>query len=656
MNNFFQPKSVAIIGASSNPRKLGFQVTDNLKKAGFSGKILPINLDDKKILGFAAHQSVLDIHRPIDFATIIVPREVVPQVLKQCVIKEIPNVLIISAGFAEKDAKGKKLQKELTQITKGQKTKIIGPNCLGIINTEIGLNLTFAASRVNKGNIGLILQSGAIGAAILDWAQANELGISKFISLGNKISISEIESLKLMGDDPQTKVIAMYIEELDKPHEFFLLSRRIARDKPIIVLKGGKTEEGAKAASSHTAALTTDIALNRTLFSQANLIFAETYEELLNLLMLFEEKVGSVDQNTLAILTNAGGPGILAADSAAKVGLKLPNLSNHATEELKKTLDGFATLENPFDLGGDASPHRYRTALKTILSSKNFAATLIIVTPQSMTEPLKLAKTIGEFRHAHMPILSSFLGGSKIERARKFLIKKRLPSFDDPAEAITELAKVYQYHRRKEMPQKEIKFGNTGYTTHNPQTLIKHFQIPFADSEIVNSEAELMAAAERIDFPLVYKTAREIKSKEKSGKVGLNIVDNQELRRAVRAIGFPGIVQQMIISPYELILGAKRDPNFGIALLLGQGGIYAEENPNISYKILPLTDLDLTEMIEQADIYPILKEMGLVTQVKSTILKLTSAILSDSSIKEIELNPLKLLKGKLIGVDINITR
>src|SRR3990167_6167713 len=254
MKNFFESKSIAIIGASKNPKKLGHQLLKNLIKAGFTGRIYPVNLKEKKILNLKVFPSVLDIHSPIDIGCINVPRETVPMVLRQCVHKEIPYVLIISAGFAEKDALGKKLQKELIEITSGTRTKIIGPNCLGLINTANKMNLSFAATSVKKGNISLILQSGAMGAAIFDWAKVNNVGIAKFMSLGNKVHFNEIDALEILRDDPETKIIALYLEEVSDPVKFLVKSAEIARQKPIIVLKGGQTLAGSKAASSHTAA------------------------------------------------------------------------------------------------------------------------------------------------------------------------------------------------------------------------------------------------------------------------------------------------------------------------------------------------------------------------------------------------------------------
>ncbi|MBM2821082.1 MAG: CoA-binding protein, partial [Candidatus Berkelbacteria bacterium] len=255
MTNLFNLKTIAVIGASSNPDKLGYQLLNNLITAGFTGSIYPINLKEKEILHLKSFSSVLDVHQRIDIAVIMVPREVVPEVLLQCVHKDIPFVLIISAGFAEKDKNGKKLQEEIIRITKNTKTKIVGPNCLGMVDTKLKINLTFAASEVMPGQIGLILQSGAIGAAIFDWAKENQIGISRFLSLGNKVHITEIDSLENFAEDSNTKIIVLYLEEITDPKEFLKICRKITLKKPIIILKGGLTLRGAKAASSHTGAL-----------------------------------------------------------------------------------------------------------------------------------------------------------------------------------------------------------------------------------------------------------------------------------------------------------------------------------------------------------------------------------------------------------------
>lgn len=656
MTNFFQSKSIAVIGASTSPKKLGYQLLKNLIDSGFKGTILPINLKEKEILAKTTYQSVLDVHRRIDLAVIIVPRENVPQVLRQCVLKEIPYVVIISAGFAEKDAKGKKLQKELLAITKGSKTKIIGPNCLGIVDTANALNLTFAATQVLRGPIGLILQSGAIGAAIFDWAKANEIGISKFISLGNKIHITETEALRILADDPETKAIALYLEEITDPSHFLAECRQLSKNKPIIILKGGMTIKGAQAAASHTGALSSPEELNTALFEQANLIVAEDYEELLNFLELFSAKTFDVEKNNLAIVTNAGGPGILAVDAAADFKLNLPKLPAPEQDLLSRELSGSATLENPFDLGGDADALSFQKTLDYLEKSNLYAAILAIVTPQTTTDMVQIAEILANFRQRPKIIIAIFLGGQKINKAIDILRSAHIPFYDDPREAISLIAKIYRYFKKANLTAEVINYQKTASDTKlSEKELIARYSLPVAEYIEVTNDAEIMGHLEELDFPIVYKAAR-VKSRGKRGKVGLNIDDQSSLERAIRTIGFPAILQKMIDSPVEIIIGGRRDPKFGLTLIFGQGGIFAEEQNDVNFRIFPLTDADLDEMIEETRIWKVLRKMSAKGAIKEVILKVAKLMIENQDIKEFELNPLKVQPGKVTAVDIHIER
>jgi len=656
MINFFNPQSVAVVGASANKKKLGYQLLKNLIDSGYEGRIYPVNLEEKVILGHKVFQNILDVHSKVDLVTIIVPREIVPTVLKQCVAKGVPYVLIISAGFAEKDAAGKKLQKGLLDITAGSNTRIIGPNCLGIINANDKLNLTFAATEVVEGGLGLILQSGAIGAAILDWAKENEIGISKFVSLGNKVHTSEIEAIKILGDDPQTKIIGLYLEEISEPIRFLRLCREITIKKPIVILKGGTTELGAKAASSHTAALATSNKLDKALFLQANLIMAEDYSEFLNLFELLSFKNFDGGKN-LAIISNAGGPGILAADAAAKAGFKLPTLTGNEKTRLEDSLRSYASLTNPFDLGGDAQAESYQKIMNLIVESPAISSLLVIVTPQSMTEIEKTARVLTKFRKNPKPVIASFLGGLKIKSAKTILMAGGIPHFEDPAMAIEMLAKVHRYFERRNniTPMLDLHSYQV-YKFLTEQDLIKKYDIAYIKSETVTSDSEVMAFVEANNFPIAFKTGKVIKHKGRSGKVGLNINDNRSLIRIAHRIGYPAIVQKMVDSPYELMIGARRDPTFGIVIILGQGGIFVEEKADIAIKMLPLTVGDVDEMIESTNVWRMIRRFKVKGVIKKTILAVAKLMMENPDICSIEFNPFKVLQSKIIAVDINIGR
>lgn len=654
--NFFNSQSIAVIGASPNRKKLGYQLLKNLLDGGFKGRVFPVNLKEKEILGLPTFSSVLDIQAAVELAVIIVPREIVPEVLGQCVHKEIPYVIVISAGFAEKDAEGKKLQEELLKITNGTKTRIIGPNCLGIVDTSNNLNLTFAAAKILPGTIGLILQSGAIGAAIFDWAYSEEIGISKFVSLGNKIHTTEIEALEILVADEDTRAIALYLEEITNPQLFLAKCRQFSRQKPIIILKGGMTIKGSRAAASHTGALSSPEELNHALFNQANLIEAETFEELLDFLELFSAKVSLLEKNTLAIVTNAGGPGILAVDAASNFKINLPRLTRPELTNIQKILPNSATLDNPFDLGGDADALSYQRMIDYLEKNPAYSAILAIVTPQTTTDVPQIAQILAGFRREQKILLACFLGGLKIEDGLNILAKNHLPHYNDPTEAIKLLNRIYQYWQVRGQSQREFMVPKLHQVTKlTDHLLISHYNLPYVRSFAVKNDAEVMAHVEGLDYPLVYKAAK-VKHRGKQGKVGLNINNHAALVHATKTIGYPGILQEMVESNVEIIVGAKRDRQFGIVVLFGQGGIFVEEQKDISFGIFPLTENDLDEMIEKTTVWQNIKKLSVKEEIKSLIRKICQIMLENEDIQAIELNPLKVLHQKIVAVDIEIIR
>lgn len=656
MKSFFDLENIAVVGASSNKQKLGHQLLKNLRDAGFKGGIFPVNLKEEKILSLKTFVSVLDIPEKIDLAVVIIPREAVLAVVKECVQKEISYVLIITAGFAEKDDFGRKLQKEITEAVAQTQTRIIGPNCLGLINSAKKINLTFAASYVKNGQISLILQSGAIGAAIYDWAKGKNIGINKFVSLGNKADITENEALTFLAEDDQTKAIFCYLEEISNPQEFLKITREVGEKKPIVILKGGLTAQGVRAASSHTAALSSPSEFDLGIFAEANLIVAENFEEMLNLIIFFSGSSSGLSKNTLAIVTNAGGPGILAADAASKFDLKVPKISEEEQEKLSRDLTDFASLANPIDLGGDAPAERYRKIIDLIINSPAFGAILAILTPQTMTEVEETAEVLTRFKNNFKPVVAVMMGGEKLKPAKEKFFTEHLPCFEDPAEAVALLGKVAKYFAKKKEVGKELEFRNLkNFRNLEPEKLISQYDLPMVKSFLITNTAELSTAQRNIDFPLVYKSASEA-HRGKAGKVKLNINDNNTLKKAVRTIGLPGILQKMAESEYEVFLGAKNDPKYGLFLIFGSGGILVEEEKDLLFRAWPLTAYDLDEMIEGAQIWQTIKDFSVKPLLKETILKVARLMSENQDIKALELNPIKIFKEKIIAVDINFER
>lgn len=656
MTDFFTPDSVAVIGASAHPHKLGHQLMKNLIDGGYTGKIFPVNLDEKRILGLKAHHSILDISDHIEMAVIIVPREAVLTVLEECQQKKVDSVLIISAGFAEKDEAGKKLQQQMTELVRRSKMRLIGPNCLGIINSHHKMNLTFALAKFSPGEMGLVLQSGAIGSAILDWAKENELGISKFISLGNMADVSELDALKLLADDPKTKVIALYLEEIKNPAEFIRICRRITLKKPIIVLKGGMTESGQKAAASHTGAISSSVDFIKAVFKQADLIEAESYEELINFLYLFSFKHVDIMSDSIAVVTNAGGPGIIATDAAYKVGLRLRSLPRLAELRLTKKLDRYASLRNPFDLGGDALAKDYQVAIDYLMEQKMYSAIVTLVTPQTSTEIEKTTRVFRGYEEHKKPLIAVFMGGASFKKTDN-LLAKNTPWFEDPTEAIALLGKIMQYQHNESHLSREIEIKPRRVLSEAGEEKLAHlYHLDYVETDLAENDAKIFGFVEEHGFPVAVKTAKEIAHKGKAGKVGLNIADHHSLKRAISHIGYPLLIQKMIDSPYEIFIGARRDPVFGVVLFFGQGGIFVEELRDVSTRVMPLTTADLEAMIEETKVYSAIKSLNVQAEIKILMKAVLQIMEENYDIESLDLNPIKVLKNKLVTVDINIGR
>lgn len=448
MDKFFNPKSIAIIGASHHSEKLGYQVLENLIRAGFKGKIYPVNPQSGRILNLDVYPSVTRISDEIDLAVVIVPAKIVPEVLSECVKKHIPYAIVISAGFSEIGAKGKILQDEITDvIIKSSPLRVLGPNCLGIINTSNNLNTTFAAPQITKGNVAAVFQSGALGVALLDWAKTYEFGFSKFISLGNKIDLEESEILKYLENDEETKIIAMYLEQISNPKKFLQVAREVAAKKPVIILKGGTTKIGAHAAFSHTAAMVTPYLLNRAIFAQANLIVAQTIEEMLSFIQLLSCEPPA-RENKLGIITNAGGPAIITADIASRLGVQLPPVNPKIISKIRKALPEISENTNPLDLTGEALAESYKTALAAFVEDPSIASILVILTPQTMTEIDKTAQVLASFANIAKPIVASFLGDRMVASGIEILRKAKVPHYSDPEDAVKSLTKVTNYWKK----------------------------------------------------------------------------------------------------------------------------------------------------------------------------------------------------------------
>jgi acetyltransferase len=695
LDAIFRPRSIAIVGASRTPGKVGYVLTKNIVESGFGGGIFPINPGIDEILGLKCYPSVLDVAEDIDLAVIAIPAGGVLQVAEDCGRKGVKAVIIISAGFKETGHEGAVLERQLTDIGARYGMRIQGPNCLGIIDTSTPLNLSFAVAMPRKGRIGFISQSGALGTAVLDWILKEGIGFSSFVSLGNKADLDEVDFIEAMGDDGNVGVILLYLESIEKGRRFIDVAGSVVKRKPIIVLKGGTSTAGARAAGSHTGALVGSFAAYQTAFKKSGVILAESVEELFNHAIAFAEQPIPRDEG-VAIVTNAGGPGILATDLCEKLGVKLASMSRDTVNMLVEKLPAAASKGNPIDVLGDARADRYGFAIEKALEDHNTNALVVILTPQAMTESLETAKGIVEISKntAEKPILAVFMGGVTVEGATHYLRENDIPCFDFPEKAIETLSALYEYARFLREPSasinrfddvdenkvKEIfasamRDGRIVLLPHEAADVVEAYGIRAPQTKIAHTPEEAARYAQELGYPAVLKiVSPDILHKTDIGGVALNLKTPEEVMSAfdsvmARVAQFMGsariygaMVYRMVPMGKEMIIGMSRDVQFGPLVMFGLGGIYVNFLKDVSFRLAPLSKREARQMIEETRAYTLLK--GIRGEPPSDIAALSDALLRVGQlvwdfpqILEMDINPVIVYQeGKgCIALDVKIT-
>lgn len=656
MEKLFEPKFIAVIGASRKKDKLGYQILENIIKNGYKGKIFPVNPEADAILNLKCYSKITDIEENVDLAIVIVPAKIVPPILEECALKKVAYAVVISSGFSEIGDAGKKLQDEiLNTVVSTTPLRVVGPNCLGVVNTAMNLNATFAAPEIYPGHVSVIFQSGAMGVAAFDLAKKYEFGFAKFIALGNKVDLEEAEILDYLADDPDTKVIAIYLEQVTNLSKFLISAKRASSKKPVIILKGGVTYKGAKAAFSHTAAMITSNHINKAVFSQANLIVAKTIDEMLNYIQIFSHEP-LPQANSLAIVTNAGGPGILATDVASRFNIKLPETDPKTIKRLQKSIKNISSLQNPFDLTGTALAKDYELVIKEIIADSRYGSILVILTPQTMTEVSETAKVLAKYANAPKPIVASFLGDKTIEEGKEILRKYGVPHFEDPEIAIEAISKIIRYSYKRNSAEDTIELPKNDTTPRligDALELISSYDIPIPPSGVATNIDVAMKIVGRIGLPVAIKNiSNKIVHKFKAGKVILNVQNETFVKTAIDRLGFPVLIQRMVESPFEIIIGAKRDKALGVMITFGWGGVFTEDLADISTRILPLTEFDLDEMIKETKIGKILvREKIDLSNIKNTLINVCQIMTDYPEITEVDLNPLKISDNTAMCVD-----
>jgi len=680
--NLFNPNSVAVIGASPDKKKVGFAVLDNLIKFKYKGKIYPVNPKHKKILGLKCYSSVSEIDEDIDLVIISIPNTAVPQVLEEAGRKKAKSAIIISSGFGEIGEEGKKLEEVLLEISTKYGIRILGPNCLGVINTHNNLNASFATKTPPKGKVAFLSQSGALCTAILDWAEKVHFGFSKFISLGNNLDIHEADLLEYLGNDADTKVILMYIEGVKDGKRFLDVASKVCLKKPVIVMKAGITEKGAMAVLSHTGSISGKDSIYNAAFDKAGVIRVPDVNTLFDVARVFSFSEPP-QKDGVAIVTNAGGPGVLAVDACSDYKINVAQFDKGTTDKLAEKLPVQANFVNPVDVIGDASAETYEYAIDKVLADKNVGSCLVILTPQKMTEIKETAEAVVRMHKKHKkPIIASFMGGVDTAKGTKVLKANNIPNFDTPDDAIKSLAAMTHYYcgfLKREKPEFVHVSGNKDHVWQITERLkhenrqlmsaeegfylLSSYGIKIPPSSLVKDETDAVEKSKSIGYPVVMKiNSPDISHKSDIGAIAVNIDSDDEARimfrkimensrKAVPNARINGVEIQKQIKGREFVIGINKDPAFGLFATFGYGGIYVEILKDISSRLLPLSKQDVYSMIKEIKSYKILE--GARGELPADIDAVADAIFrlaqlaQDFNLEMIEINPLIVLdKGK----------
>jgi len=676
---FFDPKSVAVVGASTSPEKLGYAVLDNLVNGGYInvGTVYPINPKAEEILGQKVYPTVLDVPEDIDLAVIVIPYPYVPAVLEECGKKKIPAVVVISAGFREAGMEGLERELELVEIAQKYEFRLIGPNCLGIIDTFTPVNASFSAGTPPKGPMAFMSQSGALGTAILDWAQAGRLGLAKFVSLGNKADVSEIDLLQAWADDEDTNVILMYSEGLPNGQEFIKVAREVSKNKPVVAIKSGVTKSGSRAVSSHTGSLAGSEQAYQAAFQQAGVLRANDMASMFDMALALGYQP-LLKNDRIAIITNAGGPGILATDALERSGMSLARLEIETIQALEKYLPDAASAANPVDVLGDARGDRYRFALEIVSQDPNVDGILVVLTPQAMTEIEDTAEAVGTLsKKVDKPILACFMGEAKVEQGIKVLRKYEVPNYSFPERASLAFRAMSQYRSIKnrldpvyetfDVDNKAVKNvlenakkdGRYAIGDAEAWDILKAYGLSIPVSKLAKTPEEAVEIANEIGYPVVMKIASpDILHKTDVGgvKVGLESPDQVRdafelmIYRTERYLPDAHIwgcqIQEMAPQGgLEVLIGMNRDPQFGPLVTFGLGGIYVEALKDVTFRVAPFTRIDAKAMLEE------IRSKALLDGVRGkpaidkealvdTLLRMGQLVQEFPEIAEFDINPL----------------
>jgi len=690
----FQPSSVAVVGASDRGGSVGEAVFRNLLLNGYTGTVYPINPRRKSVMGVRCHATVLDVDDDVDLAVVVIPAQAIPNLLDQCAEKGVKSAIIISAGFKEGGERGAALESGIRDQARASGMALLGPNCLGLINTDaaVSMNASFARSMALPGNIAFMSQSGALCTSILDYALGNNVGFSKFISFGNKADINENDLLRYLAADPQTQVILMYVEDLSDGQAFMHIAREITESsgKPILAIKTGRTPEGASAAASHTGSLAGTDEVYDAVMAQAGVLRVDTVQELFDYAMAFGNQPRP-KSDRVAIVTNAGGPGIMATDAVVRYGLHLARFSAETTESLAAALPDAASIQNPVDVIGDARHDRYEAALKAVLDDDGADGVIVILTPQTMTDIDDVAHVVARAASGSgKPVLASFMGLVDVSSGVRILREHGVPHYPFPEQAARVMKAMHDYaswlSRRRTVERifdvdraavqrifrRALESGRRQLPDLEALEVLRAYGFPVLKTGLATRREEVADLCDQVGLPLVMKIASpDILHKTDVGgvcvgvptpEVALETFDRMvsEARRQRPNADVWGVsLQEMAREGREVILGSTRDPNFGPLVMFGLGGIYTEALKDVTFRLAPLRQLSAENMLGQIRGRRILEgirgeEPADLGALEECLERLSQLVVEFPAITELDINPLIAYPDGAVAVDARI--
>ncbi len=668
------PESIAVIGASRTPGKVGHDIVANLIGSGFSGTIVPVNPSANEVLGLTCYPNLAKYGGTIDMGIIAIPKQFVLDAAKMSIDAGAKAVVVITAGFKETGSEGLALEKKLTDLCKARRVRLLGPNCLGLINTDHDMNASFAGQMPERGFISVLSQSGALSTSILDLAAGRHLGLAKLVSIGNKADLTEVDLLLALARDEQTNVIVGYLEDISSGDNFVKAAEEASSVKPVVILKSGTTAAGLKAASSHTGVLAGKETAFAAAFKRSGVVRADTFESLFDYATAFSMQPLPKGDRVL-IITNAGGPGTMAADAVEKSGMRVAVLDSNTATALRSKLPSAASTGNPIDVLGDADPERYVAAITAAQDDNEVDAILVILTPQAMTKPAETARAIAANLKGDKTVVASFMGGKAVMPGRDELVAAGLPDYDSPERAVAALKAMYDYASWRKRPPRvvtrfpvnrrrveriitrHLRAGRLQIGEVKAKSILQAYGFHTPEGSMATSAEQAIEIATRVGFPVAMKiVSPDIIHKTDLGGVRLDVPNSEAVRDAYDLMmlrinerapdaWIEGVyVEKMLDRGLEVIIGMNRDPQFGPMLMFGLGGIFVEVMKDVTFHLAPIGSDEAIQMLKSTRSYEILEgkrgQKGVDLNAIATGLQRISQLARDfPQIVELDINP-----------------